>query len=82
MILAIDSGNTHTVFGCVENGAVVGEVFRISTDRKETDFGYAAKIKQIFKRRTDGNHNILRIFYRTTVNGYAFFNKRHTGTQI
>ncbi|MBQ9805629.1 MAG: type III pantothenate kinase [Clostridia bacterium] len=48
MILAIDSGNSHVVFGCVENGEVVGEVFRIATDRGETDYGYAAKMKQIF----------------------------------
>ena len=48
MILAIDSGNSHVVFGCVENGAVTGEVFRIATDRRETDYGYAAKMKQIF----------------------------------
>jgi len=48
MILAIDCGNTHTVFGCVENGEVTGEILRIATDRTETEYGYAAKLKQIF----------------------------------
>lgn len=51
MILAIDSGNSHTVFGCVENGEVVGEVFRIASDRSGTDYEYAAKMKQIFDLR-------------------------------
>ena len=49
MILAIDSGNTHTAFGCVENGSVKGEILRIPTDRSETDCGYAAKIRQILE---------------------------------
>lgn len=48
MILAIDSGNSHTVFGCMEDGEITGKLFRIATDRHETDFGYAAKMKQIF----------------------------------
>jgi len=48
MILAIDCGNTHVAFGCVEAGEVRGEVFRIATDPTETDYGYAAQMKQIF----------------------------------
>lgn len=51
MILAIDCGNTHVAFGCVENGALRGEVFRIATDPTETDYGYAAQMKQIFGLR-------------------------------
>lgn len=49
MILAIDGGNTHIAFGCVENGALVGEMFRISTDRHATDFEYVSKIKGVFE---------------------------------
>ncbi len=49
MILAIDSGNTHTTFGCVneENQAI--STFRVPTDTAETEYGYAAKIKQILE---------------------------------
>ena len=48
MILAIDSGNTHVIFGCVdETTQKAAQVFRLSTDRTETEYGYAAKIKQV-----------------------------------
>ena len=49
MILAIDCGNTHTTVGCVDENRTVTSVFRIPTDRRETEFGYAAKIKQILE---------------------------------
>ena len=49
MILAIDCGNTHTTVGIVDGACTVRSVFRIPTDRRETDFGYAAKIGQILK---------------------------------
>ena len=45
MILAVDCGNTHITFGCMQNGTAE-TVFRIPTDRRETDYGYATKIKQ------------------------------------
>ena len=48
MILAIDSGNTSTVFGCVEKGCVIGQALRIATEPNATEFEYAAKINQIF----------------------------------
>lgn len=47
MILTIDCGNTHTTVGCIAKSDDVLTVFRIPTDRKETEFGYAAKINQI-----------------------------------
>ena len=49
MILAIDCGNTHTTVGCVDEQLAVTSVFRIPTDRRETEYGYAAKIKQILE---------------------------------
>lgn len=49
MILAIDCGNTHITFGGVREGNVTTPILRIPTDRTETDFGYAAKIKQILE---------------------------------
>lgn len=48
MILAIDCGNTHITVGCVEGEGSVDAVFCIPTDRRETAFGYAAKMKEIF----------------------------------
>ncbi|MBQ8416969.1 MAG: type III pantothenate kinase [Clostridia bacterium] len=46
MILAIDCGNTHITLGCVDQSNIASAVFRIPTDREETEFGYAVKIKQ------------------------------------
>ena len=48
MILAIDTGNTHTVLGCLENGRMTADPVRITTDRGKTEFEYAAGIEQIF----------------------------------
>ncbi len=48
MILAIDTGNTHTVLGCLENGRMTADPVRIATDRGKTEFEYAAGIEQIF----------------------------------
>lgn len=48
-VLTIDCGNTHTTLGCVDADKNVSAVFRIPTDRVDTEFGYAAKIKQIFE---------------------------------
>ena len=49
MILAIDCGNSHMTVGCVDEVCATPSVFRIPTDRTETEFGYAAKIKQILE---------------------------------
>lgn len=49
MILAIDCGNTHITLGCVDARNTALHVFRLPTDVRETDFGYAAKIKQILE---------------------------------
>ncbi len=47
MILAIDVGNTHISFGCVQADGSVGQVFQMATDPAETGFGYAARMQQI-----------------------------------
>ena len=49
MVFAIDGGNTHITFGCVNENNVAEPIFRIPTDRTETEFGYAAKMKQVFE---------------------------------
>ncbi len=48
MILAIDAGNTHVIFGCVDDTYTARPIFRIPTDRTETEFGYAARLKEVF----------------------------------
>lgn len=48
MILAIDCGNTHITVGCIHEDGGVESSFRIPTDRSETEYGYAAKLGQIF----------------------------------
>ena len=47
MILAIDCGNTHITFGCMDQASAAAPILRLPTDRMETDYGYAAKMKQI-----------------------------------
>lgn len=49
MILAIDIGNTHITFGCLDNENQANPVLRIPTDLKETEYGYAVKIKEILE---------------------------------
>lgn len=49
MILTIDCGNTHVTLGCVDADKNVTAVSRIPTDTADTEFGYAAKFKQIFE---------------------------------
>ena len=46
MILAVDAGNTHIVFGCIEDGKILN-TFRIRTDAKQTDIEYAIKLNEI-----------------------------------
>ena len=48
MILTVDCGNTHVTLGCVDADMNVTAVSRIPTDQADTEFGYAAKFKQIF----------------------------------
>ncbi|MCR4651499.1 MAG: type III pantothenate kinase [Lachnospiraceae bacterium] len=49
MILTIDTGNTHTVLGFVDDEMKVVKSFRLPTDVKETDSGYAVKISQLME---------------------------------
>ena len=46
MILAIDTGNTNIVFGCIDRGTIVLKGC-ISTDRDKTDMEYAVMFKNI-----------------------------------
>lgn len=47
MILAIDTGNTNTILGCVDEDNQVTDCLQLSTDRTATEYEYAAKIEQI-----------------------------------
>ena len=51
MLLAIDCENSLITVGCINQDGAVEFVFRIPTDIGETEFGYAAKIKQILALR-------------------------------
>lgn len=48
MILAIDIGNTNTVFGCLDNDNIFF-VSRISTDLSKTEDQYAVELKDILR---------------------------------
>ena len=47
MILAINVGNTHIVFGVLGDGGLIPPVMSMKTDEKQSSFGYASDIKQI-----------------------------------
>ena len=49
MILAIDTGNTHTVLGCMDDHGKACQILRIETNRNKTDYEYAVEIKQILE---------------------------------
>lgn len=46
MILAVNVGNTHVVFGFVDRELRLDRILKIPTDLKETSVGYASRIKQ------------------------------------
>ena len=48
MVLLLDCGNTHTVFGCADSEGKLSQIFRMETNRKKTGFEYASDIRQIF----------------------------------
>ncbi len=49
MILAVDVGNTHLSFGCVDGSGSVDSILQIATDTRETAWGYAAKMRQVLQ---------------------------------
>ena len=49
MILALDTGNTHTVIGCIDDQGNILNVFRMETNPRRTHFEYAADIGRILE---------------------------------
>ncbi len=50
MILAIDTGNTHIVLGCInEKTGKISHILRLETNLKKTEYEYASDIKQILE---------------------------------
>ena len=47
MILAIDTGNTHIVLGCIDDEGEITHILRLETNTHKTEYEYAAQIKQI-----------------------------------
>ena len=49
MILAIDTGNTHIVLGCIDNKGAISHIIRLETSLGKTEYEYASDIKQILE---------------------------------
>ena len=49
MILAIDTGNTHTVIGCMEIDGEIEHIMRIESNPYKTEYEYAANMKLILE---------------------------------
>lgn len=49
MLLAIDTGNTHTILGCIDRNNEVVSTVQISTDINETAYEYAVEIRSIME---------------------------------
>ena len=49
MILAIDTGNTHIVLGCIDEQGEISHILRLESNLKKTEYEYASDIKQILE---------------------------------
>ena len=49
MILAIDTGNTHIVLGCIDPKGAISHIIRLETNLGKTEYEYASEIKQILE---------------------------------
>lgn len=49
MILAIDTGNTHTVLGCIGSRGGISHILRMETNVRKTEFEYAADMQRILE---------------------------------
>ena len=49
MILAIDTGNTHTVIGCISPDGDITQIMSIESNPYKTEHEYAASIKLILE---------------------------------
>lgn len=49
MILAIDTGNTHTVIGCINPGGEIVQIVRLETNKHKTENEYAASMKLVLE---------------------------------
>ncbi|MDO5132572.1 MAG: type III pantothenate kinase [Eubacteriales bacterium] len=58
MILAIDTGNTHTVIGCINPGGEIVQIVRMETNLHKTENEYAANMKLILEMGGVDLHSI------------------------
>ena len=49
MILAIDTGNTHTVIGCIDSDGQIVHIMRMESNHYKTEHEYAANMKLILE---------------------------------
>ena len=61
MILAIDTGNTHIVLGCIDNKGKISHIIRLETNLKKTEYEYASDIKQILELEEVDRHGLFAI---------------------
>ncbi|MDD2354485.1 MAG: type III pantothenate kinase [Lachnospiraceae bacterium] len=49
LILAIDTGNTHTVLGCIRSNGKISPTLRMETNSSHTEYEYAADMSRILE---------------------------------
>lgn len=49
LVLAVDTGNTHTVLGCIHEDGHIAPVLRLETNDRRTEFEYAADLSRILE---------------------------------
>ena len=49
MILAIDTGNTYIVLGCIDDHGKISHILRLESNLGKTEYEYASDIKQILE---------------------------------
>ncbi len=49
MILAIDTGNTNIVLGCIDDKGKVSNILRMETNHRKTEYEYAKDLKMILE---------------------------------
>jgi len=58
MILAIDTGNTHTVIGCIDSDGEIVQIVRMETNHHKTEHEYAASMKLVLELNGVNLHRI------------------------
>ena len=71
MILAIDTGNTHIVLGCIDDKGEISHILRLETNLKKTEYEYASDIKQILELENVDRFGFTDAVISSSVSGTA-----------